>query len=95
MIQFRFDIHQAKDMLHQFGYVWELDPAKARQSWVSQYGREWPWVVNLTRLIDELTKWCHDSGIKKFAFGFTQIEFCATFEDKADAALFKLRWHYV
>jgi hypothetical protein len=55
--------------------------------------REKEWELNLTRVIDELNIWCKDHGIANYATGFTQIELCITFGVRAEAMLFKLRWH--
>ena len=86
MIQFRFDAVEIMIIMKQFNLVWEEDP----------YGRKLvTWNINLTRVIDAMTLWCKNSGIKEFGIGHTQIELCITFLNKNDAALFKLRWHHV
>lgn len=57
------------------------------------YRAEREWNLSLTRVIDALGVWCKDHGIKNYSCGYTQIELCITFSNKADAMLFKLRWH--
>lgn len=51
------------------------------------------WNQFATRIIDELSLWCKNSGIRHFGLGYTQIAIQITFAEPADAMLFKLRWH--
>jgi hypothetical protein len=71
------------DSMRDLDVAWEEDPY-----------RRWDktWTHNLTRLVDAMRYWCHDSGIRSYDIGFTQIELCVTFLDKREAMLFKLRW---
>lgn len=83
LIQFRMDSKAILRFMKEVGLEWELDP----------YGRwDKTWTLNLTRVVDAMRSWCHDSGIKKYDVGFTQIELCMTFLDHREAMLFKLRW---
>lgn len=50
------------------------------------------WRTNLTRVVDALERWCKDSGIKTYGIGYSQIALFASFQEKRDAMLFKLRW---
>lgn len=84
MIQLRYDVNGFYPIMEELGLEWiHLN---------REFEREWS--ENLTRIIDALTQWCKDSGIKpnNFSFGHTQIDLCVTFLEKKDAALFKLRW---
>lgn len=84
MNQFRFPFPKILAIMDQFDLAWETD------AW-NRADREWK--INLTRVVDAMTTWCHDSGIKEYGIGHTQIELCVTIPGKADAMMFKLRWY--
>lgn len=87
MIQFRFDKTGIRFILKEFETDWILFD-------YDTYNRiEKEWNYNLTRVIDVLSIWCKDHGITNYAAGYTQIELCITFGVRAEAMLFKLRWH--
>lgn len=71
--------------MEEIGLVWETD------AW-GCFDIEWN--LNLTRLIDSLSTWCKDSGIKRYGVSHTQIALSLTFMDAKDAMMFKLRWHH-
>lgn len=90
MIQFRFDQTGIKKIQAELGLEWFTLDIKDR----GLYRTEREWHLNLTRVIDALGIWCKDHGIANYACGYTQIELCITFGVRADAMLFKLRWHH-
>lgn len=87
--QFRWDKAGIKRLMDQFQMEWITLHPKDH----GLYRDEREWNLNLTRVIDALTLWCKDSGIRDYATGYTQIELCITFGKAKDAVLFKLRWH--
>lgn len=89
MNQFRFDKKGIETLQQELGLTWSTLHAKDH----GLYRAEREWNLNLTRVIDALRIWCKDHGIANYATGYTQIELCITFGVRADAMLFKLRWH--
>ena len=87
MIQFRFDKAGIRSILKEFDTDWIL------LDYDTYNCHEKEWDFNLTRVIDALGLWCKDHGVSNYACGYTQIELCITFGVRAEAMLFKLRWH--
>lgn len=94
MIQFRFDLPAIKLLMSEFNMVWDYSGHTHSGIWWESANWEAQWDCNLTRVIDELNRWCKNQGITHYAVGFTQIELCITFGVKSEAMLFKLRWHH-
>jgi hypothetical protein len=84
MVQFSFNPTGMRYFANEFEIIWPTNKKNYSDAW-DEY---------CENILEALSKWCRDMGIKAFSTGYTQIAIQITFANKSEAMLFKLTWHH-